>query len=85
MRDVIVYIGSKPCDIILDDHEKHFLFLLSCMQSACDVIRKCEHLLSHSKDVLRIIMEYSVYFNLSAGYIKRRFFEFVSTDFLYIL
>ena len=73
VRDVIVYIGSKPCDIILDDHERHFLFLRSCMQSAYDVIRKCEHVLSHSKNVLRITMEYSVYFNLSAGYIKRRF------------
>ena len=76
VRDVIVCIGSKPCDIILD--ERRVSLLQSCMQSACGVIRKCGHVLSHSKDVLRIIMENSVYFNLSAGYVKRQFFKFVS-------
>ena len=76
MRDVIVYIGLKPCDIILD--ERRFLLLQSCMQNACGVTRKCGHVSSHSKDVLRIIVEYSVYFNLSARYVRRQFFEFVA-------
>ena len=54
------------------------LLLQSCMQSACDVIRKFGYALFHSKDLLRIIMEYSVYFNLSTGYVRRQFFVFVS-------
>ena len=73
MRDVIVYIGSKPCDIILN--ERCFLLLQSCMQqSMCGIIGKCGYVLSLSKDVLSIIMEYSVYFNFSAGYVRRQFF-----------
>ena len=76
VHDVIIYIGSKPCDIILD--ERGFLLLQSCMQSACGVIRKCRHMLYHSNDVLRIILEYSVYFNFSTGYVRHQFFEFFS-------
>ena len=75
MRDVIVYIGSKPSNIISND--RRFVLLQSCMQSACGVVEKCGHVLSHSKDVLCIIMEHSVYFHLSTGYVRRQFFEFV--------
>ena len=66
--DVIVYIDSKPYDIILD--ERRFL-LLQSLQSPRGAKRKCEHVVSHSKDVMRIIMEYSVSFILSAGYVRR--------------
>ena len=64
VRDIglIVFIGLKPCDIILD--ERRFLLLQSYMQSACSAIRKYRLVLSHLKDALHIIMEYSVYFNL---------------------
>ena len=71
-----MYIGLKPRDIILD--ERCFLLLQSCMQSASGIIRKSGHELSHSKDILCIIIEYSVYFNLSAGCARCQFFEFVS-------
>ena len=86
VHDVSVYIGSMFCDIILD--ERRFLLLQSCIQSACGVKRKCGHVLSYSKDVLHIIMEYCVYFNLSTGYVRRQFlnlFQGEGCTFLFLL
>ena len=37
VRDVIVYIGSKTCDILID--ERRFLLNISCLNSQYSTIR----------------------------------------------
>ena len=73
IRDVIVYIGSKPCGILID--ERRFLMNMSCLNSLYSTIRLCGHLLSNSHDITRISMTYSVFVNLSVAGVKRQFYK----------
>ena len=43
VHGLIVYIGSKPCDILLD--ERHSLLLMSCLKNNCNVVKICGLLL----------------------------------------
>ena len=74
VRDVIVYIGSKPCDLFIDD--RRFLLNMSCLNSQYSTIRLCGHLLSNSHDVTRISMKYSVFVNLSVAGVRRQFYNY---------
>ena len=75
MREVIVYIASKPCDILLG--EWRFLLLLSCLKNICNSIRLSAYLMKDSADVRRIKMKYNVDFIVSARVVMKQFFEFV--------
>ena len=41
--DVHVHIDSKPFNISLD--ERHYLLLISCLKSDCNLVKMCGHLI----------------------------------------
>jgi Reverse transcriptase (RNA-dependent DNA polymerase) len=75
VRDIIIIVGSKPCDVLVD--ERRVLQLLTCLKGDCDVIRICGRLLCNSRDLMRIFMKYDVHFTLSAGLVKLQFYRFL--------
>ena len=70
--EVIVYIGSKPRDILLD--ERRFLLLLFCLKSICNPIRLGACLMKDSADVRCIKMKHNVDFIVSASAMRKQFF-----------
>ena len=75
VRKGIVYIRSKPCNILLD--ERRFLLSLSCLESTCNPIRLSACLMKDSANVRCIKMKCNVDFIVPASVVKKQFFQFV--------
>jgi hypothetical protein len=76
VRDIIVYAGSKPCDVMLD--ERHFLLLRECLRSDYGIVRLCGRLHGQLKYVTKICLTYGVSDVLPVTAIKKFFYDFVT-------
>jgi hypothetical protein len=73
---IIVYAGSKPCDVMLD--ERHFLLLRECLRSDYGIVRLCGRLHGQLKYVTKICLTYGVSDVLPVTAIKKFFYDFVN-------
>ena len=70
LHDLIAYIGSKPCDIFLD--ERRSLLLMSYLKSIYNVVKICGHLLIDLAEFRRISMKYDTDLVLPVGLIRQK-------------
>ena len=75
MRDVIFYIGLRPCNILMD--KRRYLLLISCLRNDCETTRRCSALLEYEDDFIHITTAYGFNSLMCVSIIKRLMFIFM--------